>query len=149
MWIANVIIYRNLAYVPVMHALSTGGWYTGEPVTVVPVTVEDLARAIAKVRRAGNPAISAMAVALAADPILRSTGAHSWARLALYAASYEIDWTQEGVRLTMSMLDDHGRFVDDPAREQRLPADVPVAAIAAAIATDWQARSAKPFAPPS
>ena len=44
MWIGNVIIYRDLAYVPVMHTLGTGGWYTGEPVTVVPVTVDDLAR---------------------------------------------------------------------------------------------------------
>lgn len=149
MWIGNVIIYRNLAYVPVMHTLNIGGWYTGEPVTVVPVTVEDLTRAIAKVRRAGNPPVSALAVAMAADPVLRSTGAQTWGRLALYAVSYEIDWTEEGARLTISMRDDHGRFVDDPARERNFGPNVPVAEIAAAIVADWQARNAQAIAPPS
>ncbi|MGL4647831.1 MAG: hypothetical protein ACRC1H_00380, partial [Caldilineaceae bacterium] len=55
LWLGNVIIYRNLAYVPTMQRLSSGGWYTGEPVTVLPVTVQDVARGIEKARRAGNP----------------------------------------------------------------------------------------------
>ncbi len=151
MWIGNVIIYRDLAYVPVMHTLGTGGWYTGEPVTVVPVTVDDLARAIAKALRAGNPPISARSVALAADPILRSTGAATWPRLAVYAASYEIDWGDDDVRLVISRLDAHARFVDDLAKQQHFaPVDsaVAVAAIAAAIVADWRTRSAKPVAPP-
>lgn len=140
MWMGNVIIYRNLTYVPVMHTLGTGGWYTGEPVTVVPVTVEDVTRAVEKARRAGNPPISATKVAISADPILRSTGAQTWGRLALYAASYEIDWDDDGVTLTMSRLDDHARFVDDPAKTRRLPPDTPVAALAEAIVADWHAR---------
>ncbi len=144
MWIGNIIIYRDLAYVPVMHTLSTGGWYTGEPVLVVPVTPDELARAIAKARRAGNPPISARQMALAADPILRSTGAATWTRLALYAISYEIDWADDGVRLAISMRDDHGRFVPDPAKEQRFPAETSVEVLAAAIANDWQARNATP-----
>jgi hypothetical protein len=140
MWMGNVIIYRSLAYVPIMHTLSVGGWYTGEPVTVVPVTVADVTRAIMKARRTGNPAISAAKVAISADPILRSTGAQTWGRLALYAASYEIDWADDTVVLKMSMLDDHARFVDDPTKTQRLPPDTPVAALAEAIVADWQAR---------
>jgi hypothetical protein len=147
MWIGNIIIYRNLAYVPVMHTLSTGGWYTGEPVTVVPVAVADLARAIAKTQRAGNPPIAARTVALSADPILRSTGAPTWGRLAIYAASYEIDWADKAVHLQMSQLDDHGRFVADPAKEQRYPNDVTTETVAAAIVADWQARNAKSVAP--
>lgn len=140
MWMCNVIVYRGLAYVPVVHALSTGGWYTGEPVTVVPVTVEDVARALSRVRKVGNPPISAAKVAISADPILRSTGAPTWGRLALHAASYEIDWSEESALLRISRLDERGRFVDDPAKEKRYPADVASDELAAAIVQDWQSR---------
>lgn len=144
MWIANVIIYRNLAYVPVMHLLGTGGWYTGEPVTVCPVEPAALARVLEKVRRLGNPPISAAQVAMAADPILRSTGAPTWGRMALHAVSYEISQGRDDLgdlRLAISRLDERGRFVDDPAKERHFPADAPLDALAAAIVADWAART--------
>jgi hypothetical protein len=142
MWLGNVIIYRNLAYVPVMHSLSGGGWYTGEPVTVVPVTVEDLTRALEKVRRAGNPPVTPVQVALAADPILRSTGAQTWGRLALYAASYEISWSETEVHVAISMLDERGRFVPDPTKEQHWPPGTSVRDLAELMVADWQDRLA-------
>lgn len=140
MWIGNVIIYRGLAYVPTMHVLGTGGWYTGEPVTVAPVEADELARVLEKTRRAGNPPISATKVALSADPILRSTGAVTWGRLALHAASYEIDWSENEVLLTMSMLDERGHFVPDPEKTRRLQPESTCSDLAALIVQDWQAR---------
>lgn len=140
-WLGNVIIYRNLAYVPTLHRLSSGGWYTGEPVTVLPVTVEEIARGIERARRAGNPPVTPVQVALAADPVLRSTGAMTWGRLALYAASYEITWRADDVKLAISMLDERGRFVPDPAKEHHFTADSPVRPLAETIVADWQARN--------
>jgi hypothetical protein len=143
-WLGNVIIYRNLAYVPTMHTLGVGGggWYTGEPVTVVPVTVEDIARALAKARRAGNPPVTPLQVAVGADPILRSTGAQTWGRLAIYAASYEVTWGADDVKLVMSMLDERGRFAPDPAKLHHWPASVEILPLAEAIVADWNARMA-------
>jgi len=142
LWLGNVIIYRNLAYVPTMHSLGRNGWYTGEPVTVTPVTVEDIARAVSKARRAGNPPTTPAKVAISADPVLRSTGAPTWGRLALYAASYEITWGDEEVCLVMSRLDERGRFAPDPDKERRWPADVSVSEVCGAIVADWEARLA-------
>ncbi|MGL4651427.1 MAG: hypothetical protein ACRC1H_18625, partial [Caldilineaceae bacterium] len=90
----------------------------------------------------GNPPTTPAAVALSADPILRSTGAFTWGRLALYAVSYEITWRSDGVTLVMSKLDERGRFVPDPARERRWPIEVDGTALAEAIVADWQARLA-------
>lgn len=142
MKIAGVIIYRNLAYVPTSAQMKSGPYLDISPVQVTPLNVESLGQALKVAFEEGNRQIDDVNYKeyKKSDPILKKTGARSWAQLARDGASYGIQWVDKSIDISISKLDGKGRFVTDLSKTKQLPYGSSTYDIAKVILDDWQSR---------
>lgn len=141
MWIGSLVIYQEHAYIPVMAKMVSGGYVVSPPVEIVELTTDQLTVGLQRAKDRGNPLVPDIDASRFQDAILLASGARSWKQLARMGASYGIMWDEDTIEIDMSKLDPKGRFVDDPAKKQRLQTDVAMSAIANLILSDWNSRT--------
>jgi hypothetical protein len=141
---ASIIVYRGKAYVPTQAQIEgVGGHLDVEPIYVVGLTVEELTQVLEQVFVAGNPMVPVPTqeeMRRHSDVVPKAAGVRSWKALARDGAAYSIGWRDDGILLYMSMVDEKGRFVWDPAKTRRFPPDTGIRTLAEAILEDTRSR---------
>jgi hypothetical protein len=128
--LVGIYIWQGKAYLPEHAQFESGRFVDIEPVYVVEISNTALVKAVRTVKDAGFGYLpdpeSNDEFRKRKDPILSNTGARSWKQLARTGASYSISWTKRDLRIDMSMLDNKGRWIFDPAKVILLLPDVPI-----------------------
>lgn len=141
--LVSVIIFDERAYLPTKEHMEGGGHISNDPVLEAVLSRTGLTNAIPSAVDVGNPEIpypDEKELQKRGDPTLRATGAKSWKEMARKGASYTLDWYDDSVEFSASKLDAKGRWVEDPEKTKKLPADTPVAELAQMILDDWNSR---------
>jgi len=139
----GIYIWMGKAYLPVQGRFDSGIWVDLEPVYVADATTEDLASAIEKVLATGHPQLPDPTKGewqKRRDPVLAATKARNWKALAREGVSYSIGWTEDQIRLDMSMVDNKGRWQFDPAKMRILPLGTSVHDLVTLILEDIKSR---------
>lgn len=139
----GIYVWLGKAYLPAQGRLESGIWVDLEPVIVTELREEDLTVAIEKVLAAGHPRMpdpTKEEWQKRKDPVLKATQARSWKELARRGTSYSIAWTDDQIRVDMSMVDSKGRWQFDPEKARIFPIDTSLQAIANVILEDIRSR---------
>lgn len=141
--VVGIYIYENKAYLPTIARIRTGGWFDMEPVFICDLDAKKIVSIIEGLVARGH------IVAEPTDPemgnlrqgaVLRATKTNSWKELANKGISYNIDCSQDQIRIDMSRLDEKGRWEFDPNKVQILPRDTSLEVIVDLILRDIRRR---------
>ncbi len=139
----GIVITGGKVYVPTL-AKTSIGFFEIEPVITANANVTDLAQTITQARNQGNPVLSDEQLEKQRKQkltILKATKQSSQKKLAKHGASYTIIWTDKHISLSMSKLDNKGRWVSDEKKQRKLPLDTSIEEIANLIMQDAKSRS--------
>lgn len=139
----GIYVWQGKAYLPIQGRFESGIWVDLEPVYVVGLSTEELVAALEKVLAAGHPRLpdpTKEEWQKRKDPVLAATKARSWTALARNGTSYSIGWTDNQIRVDMSMADSKGRWQFDPEKAHIFPIDTNLQTIAKVILADIRSR---------
>ena len=139
----GIYVWQGKAHLPIQGRFESGIWVDLEPVYVADLSIESLVAALEKVLAAGHPRLpdpTKEEWQKRKDPVLAATKAHSWTALARNGLSYSIGWTDDQIRVDMSMVDRKGRWQFDPEKARIFPIDTNLQAIAKVILEDIRSK---------
>ncbi|MCL5994894.1 MAG: hypothetical protein M1546_02420 [Chloroflexi bacterium] len=137
--VVGVYVWRGSAYIPFEAKSKSGFFVDREPVTKVELQASELATGIHNVATAEYPVIpdpTPSEFDMNSDRILNAIGVQSWEQLAREGACYTIQFSDKGIRLEMSKLNEEGLWTYDSDKMKLLPVDTPIVEIALLILTD-------------
>lgn len=139
----GIYVWLGKAYLPVQGRFESGIWVDLEPVYASDLSTEGLVATIEKVLTVGHPLLpnpTKQEWQERKDPVLAATKARSWKALARRGMSYSIGWTDDQIRVDMSMVDNKGRWQFDPEKVCIFPIDTDLQTIANVILEDIRSR---------
>jgi hypothetical protein len=140
---AVLFMWRGKAYVPVLARYASGMYTSVDPVIVAGLNPDELTSAVRTVLAAGHPHLpnpTKEEVQNRKDPVLAAAKARSLREMMRTGASYSISWTNQAVRVDMSLRDKKGRWENDPAKARILPSDTSLEDIVSLILADARSR---------
>jgi len=131
----SIYIYKGRAFLPIVARTEAGFLLDMEPVCAAPFNdFESFTAAIAAAIATGNPRIPTPGRDEFTKPVvLRVAGIRSWKAFQRSGACFTICRMPTEDRLYETGRDENGRWVDDPALTQTLPANSTAAEIARRI----------------
>lgn len=139
----GIYIWQGKAYLPTQGRFESGIWVDLEPIYVADLSLESLVAALEKVLAAGHSRLTDPTKEewqKRKDPVLAATKAHSWKALARNGMSYSVGWTDDQIRVDMSMVDGKGRWQFDPEKTRIFPIDTNLQTVANVILEDIRSR---------
>jgi len=139
---ASILFWKGNAYLPTMAPYEYGGWVKIGPVIITSPNMENLVPAIEENMKINMKQQTVMGddVDNSVDPILDATKARSWYKLAETGASYLINWTDDQIKVYMTLPGKKNKFQLDNDKTQELPADTHIEDILTVILDDLKSR---------
>jgi hypothetical protein len=136
----TIYIIAGKAYIPSKASYSSVDVHA-DPVYITDLNIEDMTLAIEKARESGRPELSEpesrkQTLKQARNVMLKATKTRSWKQLARSGPAYMITWLGDEIMLSMSQLDNQGRYEFPKSKEQIFPSDTPLEMIIKAILID-------------
>ncbi|MBO9362061.1 MAG: hypothetical protein J7452_07645 [Thermoflexus sp.] len=143
--VAEVFIWSNKAYLPVLGKTEVGFFWEAGPLLTSELTVDALAAALEEIVKIGNPAMRhpTQAEFRRLTPVQKAIGIRSWKKMAQAGViRFGIWWTKEKILVAFSPRGAKDVQEMDFAHQRGFPPETPLRVIAGSILQEVRAREA-------
>ena len=144
--IVTIYICMGKAYIPTQIRYETEQSMDGEPVYICDLVQDEFIEVFEKILRAQKVRLprpkSMDEIYKSADsPILRATKKRNWIQLAKECTVYMIVWAQEEISISISQLDNRGRFEFPNSLKTTYSKNMTLADLAKIVLLDYKSRN--------
>ncbi len=143
--VAEVFIWSNKAYLPVLGKTEVGFFWEAGPLLTSELTVDALTAALEEIFRFGNPPMRhpTQAEFRKSTPVQKAIGIRSWKKMAQAGViRFGIWWTKEKILVAFSPRGAKDVQEIDFAHQREFPLETPLRVIAEFILQEVRARQA-------
>jgi hypothetical protein len=142
----SIIVWEGKAYFPAQGQFESGIRVDLEPVYIADLNVDDLVSAAKKVLAHGVEELPNLTRAewqqwhRRKNPILAAAKASSWRAIVRKGTTYNIGWSDKGIRLDMALPGKGSGWEYDAAKVRIFPPETPLAVIMTVVLEDIRSR---------